>query len=215
MKYSSVIFDWDGVLGMTLHLWFEGYRSELKNLDFNLSDEVIIRDFFYEHDKTAVKYPDIDWNIFINKVREYVFKHASSLKTYLGARDTLEKLQSNNITLTLVSSSTRKLVEEELKQTGLEKFFSVVIANEDVTRHKPYPDPFLSIINTAKLNPNTTIILGDSPHDITAARAVGIDSCLFLPPENIIFYDFEKLKKSNPTHIVENLKDFADLVINS
>jgi len=85
MKFSSIIFDWDGVLGMTLHLWFEGYRSELKNLGLNFSDKIIVQDFFYEHDKTAVKYPEIDWDIFINKVREYVFKHASSLKTYSGA----------------------------------------------------------------------------------------------------------------------------------
>ena len=40
--------------------------------------------------------------------------HASTLPMYEGVHDTLEKLQKNNITLTLVSSSPRKLLKEEL-----------------------------------------------------------------------------------------------------
>ena len=46
MKYTSVIFDWDGTLGMTLHLWLAAYRNTLQNLGFNYSDEVIVEDFF-------------------------------------------------------------------------------------------------------------------------------------------------------------------------
>jgi len=215
MKYSSVIFDWDGTLGMTLHLWLNGYKSELKKLGFEFSDEVIIRDFFYEHSKTALKYPDIDFDIFITKVREYMINHVSSMKMYSGVHEVLEKLQKNNITLTLVSSSPRKLIKEVLELNDLAKFFPVFSGFDDIMKHKPDPEPFLNIIEIAKLDPKTTIIIGDSPHDITAAKAAGIDSCLFLPPENKIFYDFNKLKKSNPTYSIENLKDFTDIVINS
>ena len=56
--------------------------------------------------------------------------------------------------------------------------------------------------------------MGDSDTDIMAAKAAGLDSCLFLPPENKIFYDFAKLKESGPTYIVESLKEFAELIIN-
>lgn len=77
-KIKSVIFDWDGTLGMTLHLWLEAYKSELKKLGLELSDQVIIDDFFYEHGKTMLKYPDIDFDIFIQKVREYMVSHVPS-----------------------------------------------------------------------------------------------------------------------------------------
>ena len=46
MKYTAVIFDWDGVLGMTLHLWLEGYRNELHKIGRDYSDRIIIDDFF-------------------------------------------------------------------------------------------------------------------------------------------------------------------------
>lgn len=215
MKYSSVIFDWDGTLGMTLHLWLEAYKSELEKLGHNFPDEVVIADFFYEHGKTAIKYPDIDFDAFIAKVRDYMISHVTHMKLYNEVHLSLQKLQENNIILTLVSSSPRKLLEEVLELTDLAKFFKVISGFDDIMKHKPDPEPFLNIIEIAKLNPKTTIVIGDSPHDITAAKAAGVDSCLFLPQENKIFYDFNKLKESNPTYCVENLKDFIDLIINT
>lgn len=213
MKYTSVIFDWDGTLGMTLHLWIEAYKSELKKLGYDLSDEVVIADFFYEHKKTVIKYPDIDFDSFMTNVRRTMTNNVYDMKLYDGVCEALEKLQKNNIILTLVSSSPRKLLEEVLKITDLAKFFSAISGFDDIMKHKPDPGPFLNIIKIAKLNPKTTIIIGDSSHDITAAKAAGIDSCLFLPSENKIFHNFAELKKSNPTCSVKSLKDFANLII--
>ena len=214
MKYSAIIFDWDGTLGMTLHLWLDAYKYELKNLGIELSDQTIIEDFFYEHKKTAVKYPTIEFDPYMKNVHKYMVSHVPLMQLYSGVHETLEKLREKGIILTLVSSSPRKLLEEVLELTGLSKFFSAISGFDDTMKHKPDPEPFLYIIEIAKLNPKTTLILGDSYTDIIAAKAAGIDPCLFLPPENKIFYDFDKLKKTNPTYCVENLKDFADMIIN-
>lgn len=215
MKYSSVIFDWDGTLGMTLHLWLLAYKSELIKLGYNLSDEVIIADFFYEREKVINKYSNINFDTFMAEVKNYMTSHVSQMKLYAGARESLEKLKDSNITLTLVSSSPRILLEEVLKLNDLTKFFSFISGSDDIIKHKPDPEPFLNIIEIAKLDPNTTIIIGDSSHDITAAKAIGLDSCLFLPNENKLFYNFEKLKESNPTYCVENLKDFVAIVLDN
>ena len=182
---KSIIFDWDGTLGMTLHLWLEGYRNELKKLGFEYSDKIIADDFFYEHDKATLKYPAVDLALLLREVHKYITTHVSSLKTYTGASAALERLKENNITLTLVSSSPRKLVKESLESTGLARFFSVFMCGDDVTKHKPDPEPFLNIIEVAKLDPKSTLMLGDSHADILAAHAAGVDSCLFLPPENL------------------------------
>lgn len=214
MKYSAVIFDWDGTLGMTLHIWLEAYKHELKNLGIELNDETIIRDFFYEHKKTAAKYPNIDFEPYIANVRKYMISNVPFMKLYSGVHDNLEKLQKAGVILTLLSSSPRKLLEEVLELTGLAKFFTAISGFDDVMKHKPDPAPFLYIIEVAKLDPKKTIVIGDSPHDIIAAKAAGVDSCLFLPSENKIFYDFDQLKKTNPTYSVESLEEFADLVIN-
>ena len=213
MKYSSVIFDWDGTLAMTLHLWLDGFRSELGKQGFRYSDKVIVDDFFYEHGKAGIKYPDIDFKALVPPVHQYVNSHVSYLKIYPGAREALERLHENNINLTLVSSSEKTLLMESLRQAGFRGFFSAIVSGNDVTNHKPDPEPFEQILKIAKMSPKGAIVLGDSHTDIMAAKAAGLDSCLFLPPENKIFYDFAKLKESGPTYIVESLKEFAALVI--
>jgi HAD superfamily hydrolase (TIGR01549 family) len=213
MKYSSVIFDWDGTLGMTLHLWLEAYKNELQKLGYDLDNEIIISKFFYEREKIINKYPDIDFDILMEKVREYMTSHIPEMKLYAGVHESLEKLKSRNITLVLVSSSPRKLLEKVLKLNDLNKYFSAISGFDDINKHKPDPEPFLNIIEIAKLNPKTTIIIGDSSHDIIAAKRAGLDSCLFLPKENEIFYDFNKLKETNPTYNVDNLESFTDLII--
>jgi len=199
---------------MTLHIWLEAYRSELKNLGIELSDQTIIKDFFYEHKNTILKYPDIDFDPYIENVRKYMVSHVPLMQLYSGVHETLKKLREKGITLTLVSSSPRRLLEEVLELTGLSKFFSAISGFDDIMKHKPDPEPFLYIIEVAKLNPKTTLIIGDSYADIVAAKAAGVDSCLFLPLENKIFYDFNKLKETNPTYFVESLKEFADMVVN-
>jgi len=213
MKYSSVIFDWDGTLGMTLHLWLDAYRSELKKLGYELSDEIIVKDFFYEHKITKAKYSHIDWEPYIEGVRQYMTSHVPDMKLYPGVHETLSTLQKAGITLTLVSSSPRKLLEEVLELNGLSKFFTEISGFDDVMVHKPDPRPFLYILEVAKLDPKKTIVAGDSYADIIAARNAGIDSCLIMPPENRIFYDFEATKRENPTYAVETLSEFARKII--
>jgi len=199
---------------MTLHLWLEGYRSELQKLGYDYSDEIIINDFFYEHDKTQIKYPDIDFDPFIQKVENYIIEHISKIKLYEGVHETLSKLEDNNITLALVSSSPRKLLKEVLEFNNLDKFFKIYLGFDDVANHKPDPEPFLKIIEIIKLDPKTTLVIGDSNNDIVAAKAARLDSCLFLPEENIKFYNFDKFKKEDPTFRVSDLKDFTNLLIN-
>jgi len=213
MNYSSIVFDWDGVLGKTLHLWLEAYRHELKNLGFSYSDKVIVEDFFYEHDKASIKYPDINFDSFAKSVHDYMVSHISSLKTYEGASELLEDLRKNNIDFALASSSPRRLLKAALDETGLAGHFSAIVAGDEVMKHKPDPEPFLNAIEIANFSKENTLILGDSYTDIIAAKSAGIDCCLFLPQENKIFYDFDKLKATNPTYCVGTLREFKDLIL--
>lgn len=197
---------------MTLHLWLAGYRNELRNLGFDFSDEIIVKDFFFEHHKAEIKYPNINFKSFVSEVHKYINNHASDIKIYSNTYEILEKLKEKNIILTLHSSTPRELLNKELKYTKLNNFFSITLAGDEITKHKPDPEGFNKIIESGNLNRKNTIILGDSHNDILASKNANIDSCLFLPTENKIFYDFEKLKETNPTYNIENLKDFIEII---
>jgi pyrophosphatase PpaX len=213
MKVTSIIFDWDGTLAMTLHLWLAGYRQHLQDLGYDFSDQAIVADFFTEHEKGSLKHPGIDFKMLFNGVYDYMNANLARLTVYSQARATLEKLQASGVILTLVSSSPRKLLDEGLRITELTPFFATTLSGDEVTCHKPHPEAFQRVMALQKFDPSTTLILGDSPADILAARAAGLTSCLFLPTENNLFYDFRALKKNNPDYYAETLRGFAELVI--
>jgi HAD superfamily hydrolase (TIGR01509 family) len=205
MKYSAIIFDWDGTIGMTLHLWLEGYRISLKNQGYDISDEVIAKDFFYEHDKGQLKYPTVDFTKLVDEARAYVLSHIPSLALYPNARETLETLERHGVTLALVSSSARRLLEAGLHQHALLPFFKSIIAGDDITRHKPHPEAFLRTLDTLHVRAEDTLIIGDSHTDMWAGEAAQVARCLFTPPENGIFYDNAVLAASNPDYQIDSL----------
>jgi len=43
---DHIIFDWDGTLAKTLHLWLAGYRIGLESQQHTFPDSIIARDFF-------------------------------------------------------------------------------------------------------------------------------------------------------------------------
>ncbi len=212
MKYRTIIFDWDGTIGMTLHLWLAGFREALHTHGIELGDREIAEDFFSNHDQSYLKYPHIDFDELLDEVRAYVHSHLETLRLYDGVQDVLEQISSSGATMALVSSSTRQLVERGLDLHGLGEYFDSIICGDDVTRHKPHPEPFLQTLSAIDALPEDVLIVGDSKVDVIAGKAAGLDTCLFLPLENEMFYDFEDLMSSQPHATITQMTDILDVV---
>jgi len=213
MKFKNVIFDWDGTLGMTIHLWLRAYEEELQRLGFSYAKEVIVQDFFYEHDKAAVKYPEIDFPQLGKDVQVYVQNHALDVKPYPDAADVIEQLLHADVKICLVSSSIKDSLHKGLKGTELEEYFELIIGGDDITHHKPHPEPINLALARGGFEKEDTIIIGDSRADILAARSAGISSCAFLPAQNEWSHDFEEVMSHNPDYSVNSLQEFAELIL--
>ena len=213
MKIKNIIFDWDGTLGMTLHLWLAGYRKSLEEQGHTILDSVIARDFFYEHDKGQLKYPDVDFVKLVDDTRAHIFSHLDDLELYEGAKDTVIALHGQGIKLALVSSSSRKLLEKGLSLYGLENYFSSIISGDDITRHKPDPEAFNQTFANIHAIPEETLIIGDAKTDIIVGKKTNTITCLFIPEENRMFYDFEILRATEPDHIITSQKELLDIIV--
>ena len=211
MPYQTIIFDWDGTLAMTLHLWLAGYRQSLQAQQHTFPDSIIARDFFYEHDQGAVRYPEIDFDRMLVETRAYVLEHLSDLELYPQAKEVLAGLKAEGITMALVSSSSRRLVETGLSMHGLSPYFSSIICGDDVSKHKPDPMAFRLTLEALEASAADTLIIGDAKTDILAGHAAGAQTCLFTPPDNELFYDFAELRTSKPTYEIATLKGLTNL----
>ena len=75
----------------------------------------------------------------------------------------------------VASSSTKEGLERKLKQVGLWDHFAPHVYSADhVARAKPAPDLFLHTAEKLGVPPGACLVLEDSLHGVTAARAAGM-----------------------------------------
>ena len=199
MKYKYILFDWDGCLAKTLDLWLFAYKQTLFEMNISKTDEEIIKEF---GDRQAgKKLGASDNDKFFERVDKLVVEKMPNVPMYKNSVSVIKKLNKNRSTIAIVSSSLREFILPAMKSHNINSYFKLVITGEDAVKHKPDPESINLAMRKLKANVDNTIMIGDSDKDIAAARSAGIDSILFYPSDHDLFYDFNTLVRSNPTHI--------------
>ncbi len=212
MKYKNIVFDWDGTLGMTHDIWLAGYREALEKQNHTFIDSAIAQYFFHDRENTALKYPDLDMEKLMEFTVAYVYSHLDELVLYDGVMHALAHFQSIGVQMTLVSSSPRKLLEKGIHACNVESCFLSIISGDDVMRHKPHPEAFNQSLDVIRGKPEETLIVGDAKNDVLAGKVAGTTTCLFLPQENELYYDFDELKTSDPDYIITKITDLIQII---
>jgi HAD superfamily hydrolase (TIGR01509 family) len=88
-----------------------------------------------------------------------------------GAFDAVERI-SQVMPVALVSASPRILMDAALT-TLPENFFQFTISADDVTRTKPFPDPYLEAAKRMGVPPASCVVFEDSLTGIASAKSAG------------------------------------------
>ncbi len=200
-KYKAVLFDLDGVIldsmGHHADLWQEVLAEE----GFPIS-----RDFILEHEGALG--PEVLLKFMVQaglekedpaelaprmqamlsrQARRYLEERAHLVRPYPQAEPLVSALRGQGLPCALVTSSRREVVAGCLPE-DLRRHFSVLVTAEDVPRHKPHPDPYLSAAAALGLEPGACLVVENAPAGIAAARAAGA-TCFAvattLPPQRL------------------------------
>lgn len=107
--------------------------------------------------------------------RTFMFAHHDALVTvYPGVLDMLRAIRAHGIPTGLVTAKARIAAAPAFTQFLLDEEMSVAVTEDDTARHKPYPDPLLHAARLLDLPPTACWYIGDSTHDLLAARAAGM-----------------------------------------
>ncbi|MBA0810837.1 hypothetical protein Gohar_002795, partial [Gossypium harknessii] len=87
-----------------------------------------------------------------------------------GSQEFLNALTRYKIPMALVSTRPRKVLETAIRAIGMEGFFSVIVAAEDVYRGKPDPEMFFYGAQLLKFIPERCIVFGNSNQTVEAAH---------------------------------------------
>ncbi len=212
-SYQHIFFDWDGCLAKTLEMWFGAIESSL--IDYNIPHSGrdvsrLMNDLYHGALDLGVK-PE-NYVKFKDDVYVRAESNIDEVYLYEGASTLLRNLKSKGKTLALISSGSKPSLERMLDHTGTKAYFDLIISGSDVQKRKPNPEGIDTALAKLGAEKADSIMVGDSEHDLDAARNAGIDSVLFYPDTHTSFYDLDRLRKSNPTYTIRRFDELSQIL---
>lgn len=209
-KYKYVLLDWDGNLARTLDIWHAALKEPLIKRGHNFADDEIGANFaiFQERmEQLGIK----DIAAIIGEAHEIAARECPNVELYPEAITTLEKLRELGAKIALVTTSQHYQIDPLLQKYDMASFFDAVVCGDDVSSHKPHPEPIEKALKLLGAEKQEAVMVGDSGNDISGATNAGIDSILFFPEEHVKFYKLEKLQEFKPTYVVERFYEIVSI----
>lgn len=176
---KAILWDNDGVLVDTEHLYFLVTQQILATVGVTLTQEMYI-DLFLIQGKGA-------WNlaeakgitpVHIIELRnqrnaEYIKLLCSQARIIEGVEDVLNTLYGKYL-MGVVTSSRREHFELIHRSTGLMKYFAFALTGEDYSKFKPDPEPYLIAVQKTGFEKEECIAIEDSERGLASATAAGL-----------------------------------------
>jgi len=193
---EAVIFDLDGVLVDSEHVWDE-VREELARerggrwhdrAQADMMGMSSIEWSRYMHD--VIGLADSPEEIDAEVVRRMRARYAVELPLVEGGVEAVRRLAAD-FRLGLASSSNRPIIDTVLDAAGIALLFEAVVSSEEVARGKPAPDVYLETARRLGVEPERCVAIEDSANGIRSAHAAGmrviaIPNRRYPPPDGVL-----------------------------
>ena len=116
----------------------------------------------------------------IDRVSElYIQQLSTHTELFEGTVSVLEYLNSK-YTLHIITNGFEHVQQRKLENSGIARFFKIVLTAEKIGFKKPHPTIFLSALKTAEVLPEHAMMIGDSLEaDIQGALKLGMQAIHF------------------------------------
>jgi len=177
-RLSAVLWDMDGTLVDTEPYWMAAETPLIESFGGTWSHEQALglvglglEDSARILQGTGVR---MSTDAIIDHLTEEVMRQLSETGVPFrpGARELLASLREAGIKTALVTMSMRRMAQTVVDLIDFDAF-DVVIAGDDATRPKPFPDPYLQACEALGVAPHETVAIEDSPNGLRSAVASG------------------------------------------
>jgi HAD superfamily hydrolase (TIGR01509 family) len=102
------------------------------------------------------------------------------IKAFPKASDLLEEVDRRGARVVLATSSNEEDVARLREAVDADEHIHEVVSKGDVEHSKPAPDIFEAALKKLELDPERTLVVGDTPWDVEAAAKLGVQTVCVL-----------------------------------
>ena len=99
------------------------------------------------------------------------------VKAFPGVVETLERLSSQGILMSIASSRSHRTLAKLMDELDLSKYITYLIAADDVVEKKPAAESVLKTLRHFNIEAHETLVVGDTEFDILMGRNAGTHTC--------------------------------------
>lgn len=207
---EAVLFDLDGTLLDTLDLILTSFRIATREvLGEALPAELLLRDMGTPlvSQLRDIAPGHVEELLVAYRAHNHA-NHDALARIFPGTATVLDRLASLGMPMGVVTSKGAPMAHHGLERFGIRRYFGAVVTADDVAVHKPDPYPLEHAAALLGVRLAHCAYVGDSPHDITAARAggaVAIAASWGAFPEPV-------LAAAGPDHTIASITELPELL---
>lgn len=210
MSYKCVIFDFDGTLANTENVIFVVYNQIARKYGY----KEITHDYIDELKHQPIHNIAKDLGVPYLKIFSLMKKGQKLMKEYHKSMDPyeedikeiLENLKSNLKYMGIISSNTKKNINNFLKNQNIDSMDFIIsspLFSKEIKINK--------IKKKLKLKDEEILYVGDEVRDVVSAHKANIAIASVTYGYNTKEY----LSSENPTYFIDSLKELSDIIKNS
>lgn len=207
MKYSTIIFDFDGTLVDSTQLVFSIFNSLKDEFNLNHISDYNLKQFKQKSLKEQLAESGLSkFRVpgFIKRVHQEFGKHVAKLEWSEGFPAVLEELKDSQISMGVLSSNHKSNIEAFFNLHQAEYFDFIYSATKLFSKHKHLK----KILNKYQLIPSQVLYVGDEVADINACQKVGID----IAAVSWGFDGEELLRNESSTYLMQHPSELLSLL---
>ena len=184
MRLQSAIFDMDGTLLDTMHIWKDLGSTMLRRMGYepepDMQEKVMVMTLreSAEYCKTTYHMPETVEEIMAMTLAEVEDHYTHHAEAKAGVKKVLSLLKMEGVWMYVATNTDRHLAEAALRHAGIDQYFRGILTCSEIGAGKnDSPEIYERAMTRLRSNKKDTVIFEDAVHAIRTAKRAGFRVC--------------------------------------
>jgi len=177
-RYGLLVFDWDGTLIDSAAAIVACIQGAARDLGLPVPDDARASHVIGLglHDALSYAIPGLpasEYGRVVERYRHHYLALDPQISLFPGTGEMLARLRHRGHVLAIATGKSQAGLARALEATGLRPFFAASRC-ADQCASKPAPDMLEELMDQLDMEPETTLMIGDTVHDLQMAASAGV-----------------------------------------